>query len=136
MSKLGFLVFFLVLFTIITLCGARAMSPATNALPSIDVATLQKRLEAPNPPFLLDVREPSEFEGGHIKGAKLIPLGTLPDHVAEIPKDKPVVVICRSGNRSARAASFLIEHGYGNVENLTGGMSAWASKCETNKSFC
>ncbi|ACV58275.1 Rhodanese domain protein [Alicyclobacillus acidocaldarius subsp. acidocaldarius DSM 446] len=74
---------------------------------------------------LVDVREPSEFRGGHIQGFKNIPLGELPNRSAELDKDKPVVVMCRSGARSARAAKWLARHGFRDVRNLTGGIMAW-----------
>ncbi len=76
---------------------------------------------------LIDVRQPNEFTGelGHIPGSKLIVLDLLPDHTAEISKDKPIVLICRSGARSARAAAFLKENGFQHVYNLKGGMLLW-----------
>jgi rhodanese-related sulfurtransferase len=77
-------------------------------------------------PFLLDVREPAEFEAGHAPGAVLVPLGTLPDGWSELPTDRPVLCICRSGGRSARATEFLREQGIDAV-NLEGGMQAWSA---------
>lgn len=76
---------------------------------------------------LIDVRQPEEFTGelGHIPGASLIVLDGLLDHIDDIPKDKPVVLICRSGGRSARAANVLFEAGYTNIYNLKGGMILW-----------
>lgn len=76
---------------------------------------------------LIDVRQPDEFTSdlGHIPGAKLIVLDTLPEHINEIPKDKTVVFVCRSGGRSARATDFAVEHGFKNVYNLKGGMILW-----------
>lgn len=76
---------------------------------------------------LIDVRQPEEFTGdlGHIPGSQLIVLDTLADHLNEIPKDRTVVFVCRSGGRSARATSFAIEHGFQNVYNLKGGMILW-----------
>jgi hydroxyacylglutathione hydrolase len=76
---------------------------------------------------LIDVRQPDEFIGdlGHIPGAKLIVLDTLPDRMNEIPKDQPVVFVCRSGGRSARAAAHAFEQGYKNIYNLKGGMILW-----------
>ena len=76
---------------------------------------------------LIDVREPDEFTGelGHIPGAKLIPLGVLDAHLNEIPKDKTVVFVCRSGGRSARAAAHALENGYKSIYNLKGGMLLW-----------
>ncbi|MGZ6479771.1 MAG: rhodanese-like domain-containing protein [Bdellovibrionales bacterium] len=79
---------------------------------------------------IIDVRRPDEFTGpmGHIPGAKLIVLDTLPDHMDEIPKDKPVVFVCAAGGRSARACEFAVEEGYLNTFNMKGGMSAWTKQ--------
>ena len=77
-------------------------------------------------PFLLDVREPDEFDAGHAPGAVLRPLGTVPDALAELPAGRTVLVICRSGARSARATQFLRAQGVEAV-NLEGGMQAWAA---------
>jgi len=77
--------------------------------------------------FILDVREPVEWETGHIPDATLIPLGEVPDRLAEIPQDQPVVVVCRSGNRSAQATQFLRQSGYGLVTSMGGGMNQWAA---------
>lgn len=77
--------------------------------------------------FILDVREPVEWEAGHIPDATLIPLGEVPDRLAEIPQDQPVVVVCRSGNRSAQATQFLRQSGYGLVTSMGGGMNQWAA---------
>ena len=75
--------------------------------------------------FLLDVREPSEWEAGHVEGAVLIPLGELSARVAEVPNDKIVLVICRSGNRSADGRDILKKAGYSQVTSVSGGMNAW-----------
>lgn len=76
---------------------------------------------------VLDVREPDEFKSGHVLNAKLIPLGKLRDRVGELERfrDKPIVVVCRSGNRSATACALLGKEGFGQVYNLAGGMMAW-----------
>lgn len=76
---------------------------------------------------LIDVRQPDEFNGdlGHIPNSKLIVLDTLPEHMNEIPKDKTVVFVCRSGGRSARAAAYAHSQGYTSVYNLKGGMVLW-----------
>lgn len=77
--------------------------------------------------FILDVREPQEWDAGHIPGATLIPLGQIPDRLAEIPQDQPVVVVCRSGNRSGQATQFLRQSGYGLTTSMSGGMNQWAA---------
>jgi rhodanese-related sulfurtransferase len=76
---------------------------------------------------LIDVRQESEWDLGHAPMATLIPLAELPDHLEELPRDRVVVCVCRSGARSLRAATFLQENGY-DVRNLTGGMIAWATE--------
>lgn len=136
MLKQGLLIVFLMVISFALFKGAHAMVSDAHSIPAIDVVELEKRLGTKTPPFLLDVREPAEYQAGHIKGAVLIPLGSLPERLNDIPKDKPVVVICRSGNRSGRATAFLLGQGYKNVENLAGGMNDWAAKCETNKAYC
>ena len=83
--------------------------------------------ENPGSAQVLDVREPDEFTGalGHIAEAKLVPLGSLMQRFSEIEKDKPVVVVCRSGARSAQATVLLKNAGYAKVANLSGGMLRW-----------
>lgn len=77
--------------------------------------------------LLVDVRQDEEYQGdlGHIAGSTLIALDVLPDQIEKLPKDKTIVFICRSGNRSARAAAFALENGFSNVYNLKGGMIFW-----------
>lgn len=74
---------------------------------------------------LLDVREPDEWQAGHIEGALHIPLADLPARVGELSPDDKIVVVCRSGARSGRAVGWLGQNGY-DVLNLDGGMVAWA----------
>jgi rhodanese-related sulfurtransferase len=76
---------------------------------------------------LVDVREPDEYVGplGHVAGAALVPLTTVPQVAASWSPDEPVLLICRSGARSGRAAAFLASQGFRNLFNLTGGMLAW-----------
>jgi len=77
--------------------------------------------------FILDVREPDEFKAGHILNAQLIPLGKLKERIGELAKykDKPVVVVCRSGNRSGNACVALGKNEFTQAYNLAGGMMAW-----------
>ncbi len=74
---------------------------------------------------LVDVREPNEYSEIHAEGAQLLPLSELEARYAELPKDRPLVMICRSGARSARAGEFLLQNGYADVTNLAGGTLAW-----------
>lgn len=77
--------------------------------------------------FVVDVREPDEWAAGHIEGAKLISLGDLISRVSEVPKDRDVVVVCRSGNRSAQGRDILLGAGFTAVTSMAGGMSAWVA---------
>lgn len=81
---------------------------------------------APDALTVLDVRQGWEYEELHLPGAKLVPLGELEDRTAEIPRDKPLLVYCRSGKRSAAAASLLSARGYKDVTNMLGGITAWS----------
>ena len=74
---------------------------------------------------LLDVREPGEWQAGHAPQADHIPLGQLEDRLAELPRDRHIITVCRSGRRSVLAARLLAARGYQAI-NLTGGMTAWA----------
>ncbi len=71
---------------------------------------------------LVDVREPDEVAEGSLPGAVNIPLGTLPDRVGELDRSRPVILLCRSGGRSGKAAQFLVDSGFTDVTNLSGGM--------------
>ncbi|MEU5941337.1 rhodanese-like domain-containing protein [Micromonospora sp. NPDC047548] len=73
---------------------------------------------------LLDVRDPAEWRAGHAPRARHIPLGQLADRIGELPSDRPVVTVCRSGARSRQAAALLARH-HRQVHNLAGGMQAW-----------
>jgi rhodanese-related sulfurtransferase len=110
--------------------GSEAATDAAAAAPDFDTATLQRLLESPAPPVIVDVRQPQEFAEGHLRGARNIPLGTIGARTSEIPKDKDVVVVCRGGRRSARAKGILVEKGFSNVHNYVDGMSGWKGPIE------
>ncbi len=73
----------------------------------------------------LDVREPDEYAAGHVADARLLPLGQVAARLGELPRDRTIVVVCRSGRRSAEATRLLLGAGIADVFNLTGGMIAW-----------
>ncbi|MEW5990949.1 MAG: rhodanese-like domain-containing protein [Chloroflexota bacterium] len=77
--------------------------------------------------FVLDVREPDEWAAGHIPGATLIPLGELATRIGELPRDLSIVVVCRSGNRSAQGRDILLSAGFPAVTSLDGGMADWTA---------
>ncbi len=92
----------------------------------VDVQTTAALREQPDV-MILDVREQDEWDAGHIPGAVFMPMGQVPDRLSEIPKDKTVIVQCRSGNRSSQVTDFLVQQGFTNVHNMSGGLNAWQS---------
>lgn len=125
---------YLVLVSVIVLaslagCGGAAAPVTTTVdvrnLPNtVDVATVRALQSRPDV-VLFDVREPYEYQAGHIPGVKLIPMNDVPNRINEIPRDKTVILTCRSGNRSGQVADFLRKQGFTNVHNMQGGILAW-----------
>jgi rhodanese-related sulfurtransferase len=116
-------------------CGGTATSPAASPstaaataplLTEVDVDTAAALVE--RGAFLLDVREPAEWAAGHVDGATLIPLGDLPARLAEVPRDRQVVVMCRTGHRSAQGRDILLQAGYPSVTSMTGGITEWLAR--------
>lgn len=92
---------------------------------ALDSRELKRRLDAGERPLLLDVRSPEEFaHDGHIAGARLLPLPVLAMRLDELPKETPIVCVCRSGNRSQVACELLARQGF-QVTNLSDGMLGW-----------
>ena len=126
-------------------CGVGAEAPAAGsadaaagagtaaaAVTEVEPGVAAQQLASDVPPYLLDVREPWEWAVSNLadRGARLIPLGELDERLGEIPADRPVVVYCRSGQRSLTAAHRLARAGRGPVANLRGGLVAWARDVE------
>lgn len=97
-----------------------------------DVRSVKQRLDAGEDFLLLDCREPQEYQLVHIEGATHIPMGQLPDRVGELEswRDKPIVVHCHHGGRSLRVTHWLRNQGYAQVQNMAGGIDAWALDIE------
>jgi rhodanese-related sulfurtransferase len=95
---------------------------------------LQQYLASGAKPYMIDVREKEELEFGMIGGATHIPMNDVPAHLQELAehKNEPVVLICRSGKRSAQVGSFLEQNGFSDVINLEGGMNGWATDVDTS----
>jgi sulfur-carrier protein adenylyltransferase/sulfurtransferase len=111
-------------------CGITAAQETTDLnLPEMSVEELKRKLDASDDIFVLDVREPQEHQLCNI-GGHLIPLGQLPTRVAELNPDKHIVVHCRSGKRSADAVHLLRQQGFEKVQNLAGGILAWADRID------
>jgi adenylyltransferase/sulfurtransferase len=106
-------------------------APVVDGIPQISVEALKKKLDAREDVFVLDVREPHEVPIANI-GAPLIPVGELEKRIGELAaeKDREIVIHCRSGSRSQKAALILKNAGFTHVENLAGGILAWADKID------
>ena len=114
-------------------CGIMPETPQDknmkNGIPQLSVKEYKSRIDRGDDLFLLDVREPYEYKIAQI-GGTLIPQNDVPNRLAEIPRDKEIVVQCRSGARSQRIAELLKQSGYTNVVNLAGGILAWADEID------
>ncbi len=129
--------FLLVLFTlIVAACAPVASVPADvaiaepvqsedlTALP-LEIGVYQAADLRDKGAFILDVRENDEWIAGHIPGATLIPLGQLENRLNEVPRDQSIVVVCRTGNRSAVGRDILLDAGFESVTSMYGGFVAW-----------
>jgi molybdopterin/thiamine biosynthesis adenylyltransferase/rhodanese-related sulfurtransferase len=111
-------------------CGIRGQEePSGNDIPSISVAELKKKLDAKADVFILDVREPHEYQICNLNGY-LIPLGDLPKRMNELDSSREIVAHCKMGGRSAKAVNLLRRAGFTKVYNLTGGILAWADQVD------
>jgi adenylyltransferase/sulfurtransferase len=115
-------------------CGMASFTPNTMTpppqVPTLTVQDLDRLRQSGSEHFLLDVREPDEYQTAHIEGSTLIPLASLPLRTAEVPQDKQVVVHCKLGGRSAKAVAYLLEQGFTNVWNVAGGITAWSEQID------
>jgi sulfur-carrier protein adenylyltransferase/sulfurtransferase len=113
-------------------CGIRGEEkPVTSNVPEIQPEELKARLDAGDNIFILDVREPHEYQICNLQGY-LIPLGELPKRAHELDSSREIVAHCRSGVRSAKAVTFLQQAGFRKVKNLAGGILAWSDKVDPN----
>jgi rhodanese-related sulfurtransferase len=95
--------------------------------PEITTEAFAKQLQQPNPPVLLDVREPWEFQTASIPGGLLMPMGEVPSRAHnELDPDAPIVVMCHHGARSLNVALWLRDQGFTHVQSLAGGIDAWS----------
>jgi rhodanese-related sulfurtransferase len=107
------------------------MSTGPSGIPSISArdaaAALGDGAADPSGPLLVDVREPDEFTAQRAVGAVLLPISQFVARHAELPRDRPLLMICQSGSRSASATMFLLQNGWSDVRNVEGGTGAWAA---------
>jgi molybdopterin/thiamine biosynthesis adenylyltransferase/rhodanese-related sulfurtransferase len=112
-------------------CGIRGEEkPVPATMQDMTPEELKQRLDAGDDLFVLDVREPHEYQICNI-GGHLIPLNDLPKRVSELDSSREIVVHCKMGGRSAKAVDFLKQAGFGKVHNLAGGINAWAERVDT-----
>jgi sulfur-carrier protein adenylyltransferase/sulfurtransferase len=114
-------------------CGVPAHEPppaAGLAEGEIDPVEVKAKIDRNDPFVLIDVREPHEYQIGHIPYARLIPLGDLPKRVNELNSAEEIVAHCKSGMRSAKAVEFLKQAGFKKVKNMKGGILAWSDKVD------
>lgn len=98
----------------------------------ISAKALQEKLQSNVKPLILDVREFDEFEFSHIEESMHIPLGQIPERIAELSSDRIWVVLCHHGMRSQQAANFLVQSGFSQIYNLSGGIDAWSIECDSS----
>lgn len=98
-------------------------------MPQVTAQELEGRLQSDTAPIVVDVREPAEYAGGHIPGSRLMPLGTLGARLQDLPRDREIVLVCRSGARSASATQMLLQSGFQAI-NMAGGMMGWRGPVE------
>jgi len=113
-------------------CAAAYDNPSTAPSPTLSglapqVTVAEAAALRDGGALMLDVREPNEWDAGHIPGATLIPLGQLSSRLAEVPRDRMVATVCRSGNRSAQARDILVAAGFSAVTSMAGGMNDWVA---------
>jgi molybdopterin/thiamine biosynthesis adenylyltransferase/rhodanese-related sulfurtransferase len=119
-------------------CGIHP-EPAATATAStassweITPVELKQKLDSGETPFILDVREPNEYQINRIAGSTLIPLGDLPRRYQELPRDRDIVAQCKMGGRSAKAMDFLQSVGFTRVKNLRGGILEWIDKVDPSQ---
>jgi adenylyltransferase/sulfurtransferase len=120
-------------------CGVRPEPAAAQSAGAtvndweITPVALKSKLDAGETPFILDVREPNEYQINRIPGSTLIPLGELPRRYQELPRDREIVAQCKMGGRSAKAMDFLKSVGFSNVKNLRGGILEWIDKVDPSQ---
>jgi rhodanese-related sulfurtransferase len=102
------------------------LMPTSHSVTEISPADLKLQLDSPRPPLVLDVREKWELEAARLPGTLDIAMAEVPQRLAELPRDRPIVVMCHGGARSMKVGNFLAQNGFDHVASLEGGIRAWA----------
>lgn len=111
--------------TLVLAIAAVACAADSPAIKTITAEDLRARLQTDAKPMLVDVREQNEWDEAHIAEATLAPLAAVVDKMKDVPRDREILLICRSGRRSGIAYTKLEEKGFSNLRNVEGGMLAW-----------
>jgi rhodanese-related sulfurtransferase len=114
------------LFATLVSAGALAADPAL--VPVSQEALLERQQNGKESAYVLDVRSPEEYASGHVPGAVNIPYDQMASRIAEVPKDRDVVLYCRTGRRAGIAAEVLAGQGYTRLQHLEGDIVAWVEK--------
>ena len=99
-------------------------------LPEVTVEDVKAMRDRGDAVTVLDVREPWELEIAHLDDVLAIPMGQVPDHLETLPRDHPLMVLCRSGMRSAKVVAWLSAQGFDNAANIEGGILAWSARLD------
>ncbi|MFB4158383.1 rhodanese-like domain-containing protein [Geomicrobium sp. JSM 1781026] len=108
------------------------MRTEEEGIPQWDVEEMKKAVKDEET-VIVDIREPDEYEEGHIPGVPLLPMSEVPERIEEMDKEKTHVFICRSGRRSQNVAKFARENGFERVVNFSGGMLTWDGELKTGE---
>ena len=114
-----------ILVVVVGIFAFRASNPSTAEKLPLEISVAKASTMRDEGAFILDVRQPKEWNESHIPGATLIPLGELASRVNEVPKDQEIVVVCRSGNRSQQGRDILLAAGFEQVTSMAGGVNQW-----------
>jgi rhodanese-related sulfurtransferase len=123
----GWIILAVLLLAIVGLVVFGQLKPAAVSLPP-EITVAQAAQKRDQGAFILDVRQPEEWTQFHIPGATLIPLGELPNRLKEVPKNQEVVVVCRTGHRSAQGRDILRNSGFTQVTSMAGGVTEWQAQ--------
>lgn len=123
---IGAVILFAILGAVIFSNPSQTATVSANTLPK-EISVQEAYSMREQGAFILDVRTPAEWVDGHVPGATLIPLDELPNRISELPQDENIVVICRSGNRSATGRDILLNAGFTMVTSVAGGFNDWVA---------
>ena len=115
-------------FLLATLASVVALAAEPALVPISQEALLERQQKGDETLYVLDVRSPEEYASGHVPGAINIPYDQIAARIAEVPKDKDVVLYCKSGRRAGIAAEVLAGQGYNRLQHLEGDIVAWVEK--------